>query len=102
MGLWNTEQNLLYFSVEPDQRELWPLVEGLPMIGSILRVLQYQSDADARDGDSGEEKKDEQLHMLAETAAELLADICLQIPKVKPNIANFIFSVILFLKALFL
>lgn len=66
------------------------------MIGTILRVLQHHSDA------TREEKKDEQLQMLAETAAEFLADICLQIPKVKPNIANFIFSFILFLKALFL
>lgn len=58
--------------------------EGLPLIGTILRLLQYHSD-----GESGEEeKKDEQLQMLAETAAEFLADICIQIPKVKPNIGN--------------
>lgn len=69
--------------------------EGLPLIGTILRLLQYHSDA-TRDGDSGEEeKKDEQLQMLAETAAEFLADICIQIPKVKPNIGNFSFSYML-------
>lgn len=62
--------------------------EGLPLIGTILRLLQYHSDT-TRDGDSGEEeKKDEQLQMLAETAAEFLADICVQISKVKPNIGD--------------
>lgn len=50
---------------------------SLPLIGTILRLLQYHSD-----GESGEEeKKDEQLQMLAETAAEFLADICIHIPK---------------------
>uniref|UniRef100_H3CEW5 Serum amyloid A-like 1 n=1 Tax=Tetraodon nigroviridis TaxID=99883 RepID=H3CEW5_TETNG len=54
---------------------------SLPLIGTILRLLQYHGDA-TRDGDSGEEeKKDEHLQMLAETAAEFLADICLQLSK---------------------
>lgn len=72
-----------------------PLHEGLALIGTILRLLQYHSDA-TRDADNGEEeKRDEHLQMLAETAAELLADICLQIPKVKPNVGNFNLSYIL-------
>lgn len=54
-------------------------------------MLQYDSDA-TRESRSGEgEKKDEQLEALAETAAELLADICLQMQKVKLNRANFTF-----------
>lgn len=43
-------------------------------------------------GRSGEEEKgDEPLEALAETAAELLADICVQIQKVKLNSANLSF-----------
>lgn len=84
--------NELYFSIDPHQYELCPLHEGLPLVGTILRLLQDHSDA-ARDSESGkEEKKDEQLQMLADTAAEFLADICVQISKVEPNIGNFNFS----------
>lgn len=71
--------------------------EGLPLIGSVLRLLQHHSDATC-DGASGEEEKeDEQLQTLAETAAEFLADVCLQIPKVEPNIGNFNFSVCVYI-----
>lgn len=74
--------------------------EGLPLIGTILRLLQYHGDA-TRDGDSGEEeKKDEHLQMLAETAAEFLADICLQLSKVKPNTDNFSFFIYIIWKHL--
>lgn len=66
--------------------------EGLPLIGTILRLLQYHGDAGC-DGDE-EKENDMQLQMLAETAAEFLADICLQIPKVNSNIGNFNFSYI--------
>lgn len=84
--------NELYFSIDPHQNELCPLHEGLPLVGTILRLLQYHSDA-ARDSKSGKEEiKDEQLQMLADTAAEFLADICAQISKVEPNIVNFNFS----------
>lgn len=60
-------------------------------------MLQYDSDA-TRERQSGEEeKKDEQLEALAEMAAELLADICLRIQKVKLNSANFTFWCITYL-----
>lgn len=60
-------------------------------------MLQYDSDA-TRERQSGEEeKKDEQLEALAETSAELLADICLGIQKVKLNSANFTSSCIKYL-----
>lgn len=53
-------------------------------------MLQHLSDAPP-DGESGEEeKKDEQLEALADTAAELLADVCLQIPKVETNAGTFL------------
>lgn len=63
---------------------------GLPLIGTILRVLQYHSEG-KDDGTSKEDTKDEQLQTLAEITAEFLADICIQIPKVIPKerFANF-------------
>lgn len=60
-------------------------------------MLQYHSDV-TRDGDGGkEEKTDEQLRALAETAAEFLADICVQIPKVRPHIGNLTFHICIYL-----
>nr|AFO64939.1 serum amyloid A-like protein 1 [Oplegnathus fasciatus] len=53
---------------------------SLPLIGTILRVLQYHSEG-KDDGTSKEDTKDEQLQTLAEITAEFLADICIQIPK---------------------
>ncbi|XP_070828922.1 protein saal1 [Chaetodon trifascialis] len=53
---------------------------SLPLIGTILRVLQYQSEG-KDDGTSKEDTEDEQLQTLAEITAEFLADICIQIPK---------------------
>lgn len=53
---------------------------SLPLIGTILRVLQYHSEC-KHDDTSKEDTKDEQLQTLAEITAELLADICIQIPK---------------------
>ncbi|XP_068595587.1 protein saal1 [Brachionichthys hirsutus] len=53
---------------------------SLPLIGSILRVLQYHSDG-KHGGPSKDGTKDEQLQALAEMTAEFLADICIQIPK---------------------
>ncbi|XP_054476423.1 protein saal1 [Anoplopoma fimbria] len=53
---------------------------SLPLIGTVLRVLQYHSE-DKDDGASKEDTKDEQLQTLAEITAEFLADICIQIPK---------------------
>nr|XP_020476580.1 protein SAAL1 isoform X1 [Monopterus albus] len=53
---------------------------SLPLIGTILRVLQYHSEC-KDDSTSKEETKDEQLQTLAEVTAEFLADICIQIPK---------------------
>uniref|UniRef100_UPI0037E9021B protein saal1 isoform X1 n=2 Tax=Semicossyphus pulcher TaxID=241346 RepID=UPI0037E9021B len=53
---------------------------SLPLIGTVLRVLQYNSDrknAETRKDDT----KDEQLQTLTEITAEFLADICSQIPK---------------------
>lgn len=47
---------------------------SLPLIGTILRVLQYHSEGK-------EDTKDEQLQALAEITAEFLADICIQISK---------------------
>lgn len=54
-------------------------------------MLQYDSDATRESRSGEEEKRDEQLEALAETAAELLADICVQIQKVKLNSADFTF-----------
>ncbi|XP_042352068.1 protein saal1 [Plectropomus leopardus] len=51
---------------------------SLPLIGTILRVLQYHTEGK---DDSKEDTKDEQLQTLAEISAEFLADICIQIPK---------------------
>ncbi|XP_029010057.1 protein saal1 isoform X2 [Betta splendens] len=45
-----------------------------PLIGTILRVLQYHSE-------SKEDTKDEQLQILSEISAEFLADICNDISK---------------------
>ncbi|XP_029909692.1 protein saal1 isoform X2 [Myripristis murdjan] len=61
----------------------------LPLIGTVLRVLQYHSEyqSDKTEGCDGkgdtqsEETKDEQLQALVETTAEFLADIFFQIPK---------------------
>ncbi|KAM8892302.1 protein saal1 [Spinachia spinachia] len=47
---------------------------SLTLIGTVLRVLQYHSEA--KKG-----AKDEQLQTLAEITAEFLAEICIQIPK---------------------
>ncbi|XP_037307732.2 protein saal1 [Pungitius pungitius] len=52
---------------------------SLPLIGSILRVLQYHSEA-KDEGFSKGGVKDEQLQTLAEITAEFLAEICIQIP----------------------
>lgn len=53
---------------------------SLPLIGSILRVLQYHSEC-KDDSMSKDDTQDEQLQTLAEITAEFLADICIQIPK---------------------
>ncbi|XP_045885370.1 protein saal1 isoform X1 [Micropterus dolomieu] len=53
---------------------------SLPLIGTILQVLQNLSQG-KDDGTSKEETKDEQLQTLAEITAEFLADICIHIPK---------------------
>lgn len=60
-------------------------------------MLQYDRDATREPQSGEEEEKDEQLEALAETAAELLADICLQIQKVKLNSAHFTFSCVKYL-----
>lgn len=49
---------------------------SLPIIGTILRVLQYHGEG------KHDASKDEQLQALAEITTEFLADICIQIPKV--------------------
>ncbi|XP_031138849.1 protein saal1 [Sander lucioperca] len=53
---------------------------SLPLIGTILRVLQYHSEG-KDDDTSKEDTKDEQLQTLAEITAEFLADICVKISK---------------------
>ncbi|XP_049429181.1 protein saal1 [Epinephelus fuscoguttatus] len=53
---------------------------SVPLIGTILRVLQYHSEG-KDDSTSKEDTKDEQLQMLAEITTEFLADICIHIPK---------------------
>lgn len=53
---------------------------SLPLIGTVLRVLQYHSERKT-DESSADDTKDEQLQTLAEVTAEFLADICEQIPK---------------------
>lgn len=58
--------------------------QGLPLIGTILRLLQHSTEG-KHDGSSKEDTKDEQLQALAEITAEFLADICIQIPKVFPK-----------------
>ena len=55
---------------------------GISLIGTVLRVLQYQSEG-KDDATSRDATKDEQLQTLAEITAEFLADICIQIPQVK-------------------
>lgn len=57
---------------------LLPLV--LPLIGTILRLLQHHSEPKPDDGN-----KDEQLQTLAEITTEFLSDVCLQISKVFLN-----------------
>ncbi|KAK5867270.1 hypothetical protein PBY51_011779 [Eleginops maclovinus] len=52
---------------------------SITLIGTILRVLQYQSEGN--DPTSKDTPKDEQLQTLAEITAEFLADICIQIPQ---------------------
>nr|XP_046251132.1 protein saal1 isoform X2 [Scatophagus argus] len=53
---------------------------SLPLIGTILRVIQYHSEG-KHDGTGKEDTKDEQLQSLVEITAEFLADICIHIPK---------------------
>nr|XP_040017717.1 protein saal1 [Gasterosteus aculeatus aculeatus] len=53
---------------------------SVTLIGSVLRVLQYRSEA-KDEGFGKEGVKDEQLQTLAEITAEFLAEICVQIPK---------------------
>lgn len=53
---------------------------SLPLIGTVLRVLQLHS-VDKDEGSSKEGPKDEQLQTLVEITAEFLADICIHIPK---------------------
>ncbi|KAM8751136.1 protein saal1 [Acanthopagrus schlegelii] len=53
---------------------------SLPLIGTILRVLQYHREG-KHDSASKEDTSDEQLQALAEITAEFLADICIQIPR---------------------
>ncbi|XP_074534458.1 protein saal1 [Halichoeres trimaculatus] len=53
---------------------------SLPLIGTVLQVLQYHSERKT-DETNTEGTKDEQLQTLAEVTAEFLADICEQIPK---------------------
>ncbi|XP_040017717.2 protein saal1 [Gasterosteus aculeatus] len=52
---------------------------SVTLIGSVLRVLQYRSEA-KDEGFGKEGVKDEQLQTLAEITAEFLAEICVQIP----------------------
>ncbi|XP_039989690.1 protein saal1 [Xiphias gladius] len=63
-------------------QDQWPGKSNmsLPLIATILRVLQYHSEC-KDDGTSKEGAKDKQLQTLAEITAEFLADICNQIPK---------------------
>lgn len=71
------------------------LTPGVTLIGSVLRVLQYRSEA--KDGGFGKEGvKDEQLQTLAEITAEFLAEICVQIPKVITYLLTFPFWMRLF------
>lgn len=88
--MWYTE---CWFSVSHivsgiSKRNLWYVWDlfplGLPLIGTILRVLQYHSEG-KHDSASKEDTSDEELQALAEITAEFLADICIQIPKVKPK-----------------
>ncbi|XP_034540994.1 protein saal1 isoform X2 [Notolabrus celidotus] len=53
---------------------------SLPLIGTVLRVLQYHSESKTNDTNT-EDTKDEQLQTLVEITTEFLADICTQIPK---------------------
>lgn len=54
---------------------------GLPLIGSILRVSQYQNEC--KDGSANkEDEKDEHLETVAEITAEFLADLFIHIQKV--------------------
>ncbi|XP_059191557.1 protein saal1 [Centropristis striata] len=53
---------------------------SLPLIGTILRVLQYHSEGKHVSTSEGD-TKDEQLQTLADITVEFLADICIQIPK---------------------
>lgn len=53
---------------------------SISLIGTVLRVLQYQSEG-KDDATSRDATKDEQLQTLAEITAEFLADICIQIPQ---------------------
>ncbi len=57
---------------------------GLPLIGSVLRVLQYHSEG-KDDGTSKEDSLDDQLEALADITAEFFADICIRFSKVIPN-----------------
>lgn len=52
------------------------------LIGTILQVIQHLNDC--TDESTGKEvTRDEQHQTLAEITVEFLADICIQIPKVK-------------------
>lgn len=53
---------------------------SLTLIGTVLRVLQYQSERKTGETNSGD-TKDEQLQTLSEVTTELLADIFETIPK---------------------
>ncbi|XP_040893982.1 protein saal1 [Toxotes jaculatrix] len=63
-------------------QDQWPSKSdtNLPLIATILRVLQYHSEC-KDDGTSKEGTEDVQLQTLAEITAEFLADICSQIHK---------------------
>lgn len=53
---------------------------SLPLIGSILRVCQYQNECKDNSANK-EDEKDEQLETLAEITAEFLADLVVHIQK---------------------
>ncbi|XP_029379766.1 protein saal1 [Echeneis naucrates] len=53
---------------------------SLPLIATILRVLQYHTEC-RDDGTDTEDRTDDQLQTLLEITAEFLADICKQISK---------------------
>ncbi|XP_075996902.1 protein saal1 [Genypterus blacodes] len=68
-------------------QELWCSTRdtSVPLIGSLLRVLQchveHQADRSGKGGTEDEETKDKELLTLAEVTAEFLSDVCGQISK---------------------